>query len=181
VNLPDTLGPVVGVRAWRVRRSGLWSATAVERWGGKRARCRPWIVGPGYGHEAPRERCTCGYYLLRDEALALCRGPYWRGICLFMDTVLGRARGWGKVIPHERGWRCEYAAPVELFRLWNPELESRMQGVARRYRVPIVEPPPDVAKTVADWQAKMLAYWVDAGWAPTPTPVPRVRWQGGPE
>jgi hypothetical protein len=55
--------------------------------------------------------------------------------------VLGRARGWGRVIPHEHGWRCEYAAPLELFTPADAASEMRAHRVAATYDISVVDPP----------------------------------------
>lgn len=54
--------------------------------------------------------------------------------------VIGKAKGWGRVVVGENGWRCEFAEIVELFEAKNPKLLSGddLHEVADRYNALVV-------------------------------------------
>ena len=112
-DLPLSIEPLLGWRAWRlVRRGGrlrlgslarpdTWSAQLAER-----AVCAAYRPG---GHTAPQENCSCGYYATDS----------WGSLCaahVFSDGVgvIGAVGQWGTVVEHGAGARSEYAYPVRL-------------------------------------------------------------------
>lgn len=56
-------------------------------------------------HDSPGESCKCGIYAVADPAPC----------ASYPISVLGRVALWGKVVPGDKGWRAEYAYPLELF------------------------------------------------------------------
>lgn len=119
-------------------------------------------------HDAPEAACTCGFHLLRER-------PTDRG-CL----VRGRAAGWGRLVEHEAGWRCEVARPLELL-VARGRLRRAAPGVSpeavaaelgSRYRCPValeegLDPPPR-------WSPPVVAALAAAG------VTPALAVQGGP-
>jgi hypothetical protein len=112
--------PVQGFRRWTVVRQE--RAGEIERWllagigmggeweardhGESRATCLAHTARmrllPMHPHDdAPDASCTCGFYLLKD-------GPVPGG------PVAGSAEGWGRIVEHAAGWRCEFARPTRL-------------------------------------------------------------------
>lgn len=75
-----------------------------------------WAMNAGqYGahhqEDTPVEDCTCGFWFLCDLEAAICRA----------DPVVGAIQGWGRVVEHEDGWRCEKAQVIAL--LVRPETD----------------------------------------------------------
>lgn len=72
--------------------------------------------------------CSCGIYLLRAPR------QEWTDLAY----TYARCRGWGYVVEHEGGWRCEQ---VEILELYVPSLILRIapayERLLERYPVPI--------------------------------------------
>jgi hypothetical protein len=124
-------------------------------------------------HEVPELECSCGWYAARDLGVILdldhapgewlAPGPYRSG-----TFVLGPVKGWGKVIPHELGWRAQYAKPLGFYELtippppsyadpplwvgygdrvvWKTRTSSPLTALAERYGVPRLVPPSDLRR-----------------------------------
>lgn len=67
------------------------------------------------GHSAPHSDCHCGIHIARDIGLAL----QYRGHA--KSTAIGVVKGWGRVIPANRGFRVEFAYPDKIFLFDPPE------------------------------------------------------------
>jgi hypothetical protein len=165
----DALGPLEGIRMWRQSDARLFSL-GWDEWDvvPRAAECR-FRLSPGQ-HRAPDIRCGCGYYAVADvDALAqvgLGFAPVRDASC-----VIGLVKGWGRAIPHARGWRAEFAKPIGFYELtglfgrvrpyvivnesgaipldWNREYgRSPLVTVAKRYGVPRLLPPPGLRALV---------------------------------
>ena len=73
-------------------------ATVWPEEGPLRARC----LRPGLGHAPPEFDLPCGVY------------AYYRPRMPWPTSVNGAIRAWGRIVRHERGFRCEYAQIVAL-------------------------------------------------------------------
>ena len=138
--------PIVAWRAWRPTHSGLlagvvtcavwppddamlgecrrqWSQRYYDAPGG------PGVMAPS--HRAPHGECHCGIY--GHTRLADLEAEPWMRDAI----VVGRAKLWGRVVDHERGWRSERARITALVDHPAGDREAT-RDTARRYGVPIV-------------------------------------------
>jgi hypothetical protein len=164
--VPDGITPLVGYRAWQVveeegglvfyplsHRSREWVG-ATAGWVSSTCPVEPddlFRLKPGDRplrivellHDAPGERCTCGFYAMKElhphllqlVAFAQRAERTQRSDATF---VLGRVELAGKVIEHARGYRAERARIVELIPLRGSE--RHVGSIARRVGVPVAEP-----------------------------------------
>lgn len=107
--------PIVGWRTWYVDREGdtllrspsfpvfLWPARHRAE-----AACLGSERRAQSDHYAPDVDCTCGLHASREAPPDAVSGS------LSVLTVTGQVSLWGLVIPHEHGWRAEYAYPYGL-------------------------------------------------------------------
>lgn len=85
------------------------------------------------GYPAPQFGCSCGIYALdRLRPYSLRNDVFWRP----RETILvvGTASLWGTAIQHSRGWRAEYAYPLELWVVpipWSGGNEETADALAR--------------------------------------------------
>lgn len=97
-------------------------------------------------HDAPARGCKCGLWILHKEHLAqaiweYCLKPsidsYSRGY------VFGEVQGWGRMIEHQKGWRCQYARPTKLT-VVNGD-DALVAALSKRYGIPAQagETPPE--------------------------------------
>jgi hypothetical protein len=100
--------PVVGWRAWRLRRDDdglrLQPAFRGSPWGPRepvRAECVR-----RRRHGAPKRRCTCGLYGFRDGREV--------GLGGTRLAAVGQVSMWGRVIEHDLGYRAQLAYPARL-------------------------------------------------------------------
>lgn len=122
---PDLIEPRLGWRVWDVVDLGgalrLCSLAFWAVWLPRReiaATCRRPLVDASVarlpGHEAPRERCSCGIHATRSAVSAL---DFAREVSRKPDAV-GRVAGevslWGSVVECEDGWRAARAYPARL-------------------------------------------------------------------
>jgi hypothetical protein len=156
----DALGPLEGVRMWRHRNGRLFALSGAE-WEvvPSAATCRG--GGNSVPHRVPDVRCTCGYYGADPDA-------FLGSFAFFLDGgfVMGPVKGWGRAITHTFGWRAEYAKPLGFYDLTmspsacvdrplvfprpggatlivlRPPMRSPLVGLAQRYGVPLLLPPP---------------------------------------
>lgn len=141
----DTLGPLVGFRAWRTTACGLASPVVPAAWPPGRpiaAACER------EGGPAPHPGCACGIYALKDvEALRRYVLPCLSPDQLFplgdaprrSEIVIGPVRLWGRVFEHELGWRAELAYPAGLFSL-RPD-DPVIAPLLESYEIPGLLPP----------------------------------------
>lgn len=130
--VPDLLEPIIAYRAWGVDREGYLQPTIYSPspifgkesliWRPKTPRpSRCWhndMMADYRGtqfenyfdiayHSIPGEHCKCGYYA------AKLFGNIMRPNC-FDHVAVGKVALWGKVIKYSKGYRAEYAYPVEF-------------------------------------------------------------------
>lgn len=108
----------------------------------------------------PEPKCDCGFWLLdssqavvdhfwgprRQDSMFMVMASMWRGA----DEeryVIAEAKGWGRVIQAENGWRTEYAAVTALLEGSTEEPahgklvpDSLVHKIAENYGVPVVQP-----------------------------------------
>jgi len=105
---PLSLEPVVGWRAWRLRRVGgvltLVSLTRDDRWAPNDA-----MEATCPRHRAPTQGCSCGLYAASSARNLAHSGVLGMDIC-----VVGAIAMWGTVVEHARGARSQYAYPARL-------------------------------------------------------------------
>lgn len=138
--------PIVAWRAWRPTHSGLLAGVVTcVVWPSDDAmlgECRKNHAvayyeqpgGPGVSapaHRAPHEGCQCGVY--GHASLADLEAEPWMRDAI----VVGRAKLWGRVVDHERGWRAERGRVTALVDHPAADRESTVDA-ARRYGVPVV-------------------------------------------
>jgi hypothetical protein len=114
---PDYLEPVIGWRVWRLvkfrRRYLLGSLFNNIAWfpgAALDAHCLQ-EAPRSRRHAAPDEKCYCGIYASRHEAID------WAAVSgrSLSPLVLGRVLLWGSVIEAELGWRAAHAYPERIF------------------------------------------------------------------
>lgn len=107
-NLPKktVIGPIFGYRQWQLQMgTGRLYST------GMGSNVGPWPIMPvmaiciaGRQHgKLPFSNCHCGYYALKQ--------PIEKPDA---NCISGKIALWGKIIAHEKGYRAEYAYPVEI-------------------------------------------------------------------
>ncbi|MBM3668243.1 MAG: hypothetical protein FJW90_12400, partial [Actinobacteria bacterium] len=100
-------------------------------------------------HRAPDPDCGCGLYAYHPHRCkSVGRSPRL--------MVTGVVEAWGQVELYDAGFRAKYARPVTLFvppvHLVGLERWQRIETVAERYEVPLVElPEPRMA---SEWCAR---------------------------
>lgn len=130
MKLIDGKEPVLGVRAWQIRRDGrLCSMHSDAQWepGVNCARCLPDVSLRADSHEL-------------SQAFGLYGNPdlNYRGPAVPKDTnvVLGTIAAWGNIEPECDGFRAEYA---RILAIGCMDEGSRLERrVATRYSVPLV-------------------------------------------
>jgi len=58
------------------------------------------------------------------------------GVAHEANAVIGVVAGWGRAFRGKHGWRAQFAKPVALY--WTPDLDERVDRIARRYRCQVV-------------------------------------------
>jgi hypothetical protein len=167
-NPPEPVAePVEGSRGWNLRHDPLagWEIVGIgvsvtwkaEPTGSSRSECHARLFTGETRHdvrESPVKDCSCGFYLVKGEGTAPA------GV-----TVEGRAVGWGRVVEHQHGWRCQWARPTllrvnrtRLLRTF-PKAEPAevARALERRYRcaVELFEGPDDGVRGL--WSAAKRA------------------------
>jgi hypothetical protein len=149
-----------GYRVWRIagdRLTGWWYTGYAWTAGDSEAICyaKRWTVRgrrarhPGLA--APHRDCVCGLYAL-DEPWDFAGHLPSRhfGVSDESNAVIGVVAGWGRAFRGKHGWRVQFARPVALYRA--PDLDERVDRIARRYRCQVVEARSDLL-AVADQRA----------------------------
>jgi len=124
--VPVSIEPVLGWRAWTLRRvdgelrlsslvhsGGWWPQRTVP------ARCAAYPTPRA--HTAPAEGCSCGYYAT-DSWESLCAANVFG----HSVAVVGPIAMWGMVVQHGRGARSEFAYPARLRLVCGPCLKLRV-------------------------------------------------------
>jgi hypothetical protein len=113
---PDFVEPIVGWRVWRVMKcrdhyllGSLFNNVAWFPATPLHAQCFQRIRSSL--HRSPGEKCHCGIYAARPEAIE------WASVAQrgLKPLVVGRVYLWGEVIEAERGWRAARAYPERIF------------------------------------------------------------------
>ena len=120
---PDYTHYLTGYRAWRVLGSKrLWSLGQSFSW----PAMKPFEASccEVKDHECPNLICGCGIWAFREiEVLVDALEDYDEE-----KTIIGTVALWGNVVETEKGWRAQFAYPLELW-LKNPNQEP----IASRY------------------------------------------------
>lgn len=97
------------VDAWELSGIGVGGPWEPDRHGCSHARCLAPDFNSWFGrvpahrqHAAPIASCTCGFHLLKERGADL------------GAVAEGEAVGWGHVVEHQSGWRCEWSRPVRV-------------------------------------------------------------------
>ena len=105
-------------------------------------------------HDVPATACGCGFWIYNDlrrcaltfrsELLATRDGHnrYFDGFEPRPRAILGQARGWGRVLEGESGWRTQFAAVDALLDIGQA---VDLTPMADRYDVPVVAYPLDLS------------------------------------
>jgi len=137
---PDLIGPVVGFRAWRLVDGRLLSPYIPCRWEGRtmHAECWPanrsltkgrgWLNEP---HPVPHADCQCGIYAYHQPGARSYYGEF--------EWVEGVVTAWGRIVTHRDGLRAEHARIETLALPADPRRRTRIEAVAARFGVPVVE------------------------------------------
>lgn len=128
--VPDVVAPIRGFRKWEWDEMGLSSFNGV-RWHPSdpmRAECKGQVWFSVTGNPTPRAEHACPWDPHKDPKVHSEHGcgiyayssfeDAWRNLfdSSTSSAVLGEVEVWGRVWPHERGYRAEFARPVVLYR-----------------------------------------------------------------
>jgi hypothetical protein len=124
---------------WSIRIGSTFSASEPAR-----PRTQPpagyeWVLiyGDPVPHDSPFDSCGCGLYAVREVE------PRHIPLSVLPDGAIGKVALWGKVVAGDRGWRAQFAYPVELyvsqamFRRGLFRDPSRADRLAETYGVPV--------------------------------------------
>jgi hypothetical protein len=135
IEVPDAAAPITGWRAWmlipgsrtRPRISSIGYPCVWEPGEPIQAGCTTCSLAPGDG-------CECGIHALKSLEAVLNDIPK----PLFPPLVLGRVAIWGRVVVGTRGWRGQFAYPVNLtvMERW-PWRFRHCNGLGKTYGVPV--------------------------------------------
>lgn len=160
MDIPDAIMPLAGFRRWvRPRpqdRVGFDPYTLITR-------RHDWPVGK-QGAEpmkaqcqmfyAPHRRCSpttsptanceCGLYAFHE----ISRAKFYRSMEFGSGSVFGSCIGWGRIYFDNEWWRAEFVLPIafvdprdtehHMTREWLRETLDWLDGVAERYKIPIL-------------------------------------------
>jgi hypothetical protein len=133
---PDSAGPILGWRVWRVSRVG----PALRL----RSVLRDTVWEPGDelvaacdgGHDAPDEACSCGVHAARERDAAT-RYLIGRNEPGDVARVVGLVALWGWVLVAEAGWRASFAYPARLVVPSGTADAPAVASALAAYRVPV--------------------------------------------
>ena len=159
LEIPDKLGCVEGIRAFRISRPGVLAAIGVDYiyipQEKQIALCTTASLYPA--HNAPDRNCRCGFYLVKPSALT--NYLAWNGFQPYASqSIWGLCYGWGKVIEHKFGYRVQYLYPKELYfnttMLLPKTPYNLIEVISKRYQVkcvlnPFLENYPQPAKPLS--------------------------------
>jgi hypothetical protein len=122
----------------------------------------PFVEPKTHSEPSPATGCNCGYFML-DEMPSL--GVLWGGSIVTgpqgqlrvtegmtrVATVLCRA--WGKVIRHEKGFRCQYMQALALVKVppegewidWVPDYNRSLEAMGAALNLPVLTPDQALA------------------------------------
>jgi hypothetical protein len=101
--------PLRGFRKWVIRDGDLRSLNGVP-WPHREplvAMCADGIERQ-IPHDAPVRGCTCGHYAAKSLALLADAGY---ALTREQDMAFGSVKLWGRIVPHARGYRAQFAYP----------------------------------------------------------------------
>jgi hypothetical protein len=139
---PDYYGLVAGVRTWRVANTmwakmggWLWSLAMLDCWRKgvewKEAECP-------VGHRIPGDACACGIWAFYNPTLMTRElGPVRGGPDEPYEYVTGIIGGGGDVVPHELGFRAQYAKVLGIF---SDKWPTPKEEIAEQHDCPILAP-----------------------------------------
>jgi hypothetical protein len=138
---PDYIEPLEAWRVWHVVTQGgvalLRSVIKPTVWmpgeplTAECLRRRRFLRRRGTLHAAPEPECDCGIYATsRDRVGEYLQEPLPPGA---VARIMGRVQLWGTVVECERGYRAQFAYPLELY-VEQPELAEQL---AAAYAVPL--------------------------------------------
>lgn len=124
------------------------------------------------GHPVPGENCTCGLWATKKPRIPL----DYATSSLSGHIVIGVVGLWGRIVPHELGYRAQYARPYALVedissmvRDSYPRIEV-VHALARRYEVPTL---PSIKAAAQEFKlqqdllnTRWAAKWLPARWGP---------------
>jgi hypothetical protein len=140
--------PVLAWRAWTLAETAdgpeLRSVVYAHPWPARRPLrmvCEP---GGCLGARWPLQPHSCGIHAFKDRASALAFPSMWEARRFTQHIspeqyVVGQVSMWGRVVEHERGYRCELAYPYAV--LLSPEQGGIAPPLAARYGVDVLIDP----------------------------------------
>lgn len=138
--LPDSIEPILAIRAWNLHREGtkyfLSSCFQYNIIWPKQTKLSalcladdPWMIS-GIKHIAPIQDCDCGIYALK-------KAPEDQDLIPWEEnSIIGLAFMWGKVLEGTKGYRAQYSKPAALL---NDNRSDIISKLAENYSVPIIE------------------------------------------
>ena len=135
IEIPDKLGCVEGIRAFRIYMPGFLGAISVEHVYIPQEKQIAYCQDSFQLHNAPERDCRCGFYLVKS--LALTNYTAWYRFHSYASSpVWGPCYGWGKVIEHEFGYRVQYSYPKELYsNAQRYNKHNLTEAISERYQV----------------------------------------------
>lgn len=137
------LAPISDTLLWHPRERAVGICTASGDY--HQAMVDAFLFGNGYvrtdTHEAPHPDCRCGLWAVRDRGIA--QAKVSRG------GVFGRVAMWGRVLEFKKGYRAQYAYPVEIYGDTRNEEVVRQLGELYGVPVRIVPARPEVGELFA--------------------------------
>lgn len=123
---------LLDARLWSVGMEQKWTAPTMHA-----VCCDSRNQTPDHGSLSPDRLCACGIWGLKDESLL------WEVLNQYAQSpqAYGRVQLWGKWFEHERGYRAQYARPLEINVIGGEE--PVLDELARFYGCPVngVDPP----------------------------------------
>lgn len=138
-NMPEVGSEcIIGWRQWSIQGADLMSMSShnIIPWDYLKpfkARCEV-TLEEHESHDAPFRDCSCGIYAAKTLADLETSGYHLGEVD--NHRVVGSVKLWGKIIPHERGYRAQYAYP-NLILCTNPLVADL---IARNYRCEVIIP-----------------------------------------
>lgn len=140
IELPDSIEPILAVRAWNIHReaqryflASCFQYNIIWPFENKlSAICLnddPWLMS-GIKHSAPLQDCDCGIYALK-------KSPTHDELIPWEDkSVVGLVYLWGKVLEGTKGYRAQYSKPAALLK---DDRNTLITTLAESYSIPVIE------------------------------------------